>query len=177
MLSILLIGIPASAEAVKPIAAAVTADCAAPDTNPNQRERHWHGKSTQDSSIAQVICFYGQGRWTQTMNCQVPLSTQNAPLWKEKEKQFREKKRMEISIIQQHWQKTNPGSSHLCNALFVPTLVAAPVRIRSTTNCLFLWTQQALIASDHADRAYCLIWMATVNSRNSHTWTHTKLFL
>lgn len=107
-------------------------------------------------STTLLICFYGQGRWTQTLNCQVPFRMQNATLKKAKGKQFREKKRMEISIIRQHWQKTNPGSRLLCTALFMPMLVAAPVGIRSTTNCLFPWIQRALIATDHADRAHCL---------------------
>lgn len=155
MFCALLSGIPAPrcpqsmpAQAV----AVVTAGCAVSDTNPSQGKRHWQFHTGHGTTP--LTCFYGQG--TQTLNCQVPLRMQNATLKKAKGKQFWEKKRMEISIIQQHWQKTNPGSGLLCTALFMPMLVAAPVGIRSTTNCLFPWMQRAVIATDHADRAHCL---------------------
>lgn len=44
------------------------------------------GQCHTGHSTAQLICFYGQGRWTQTLNCQEPLRMQNATLKKGKGK-------------------------------------------------------------------------------------------
>lgn len=80
MLSVLVSGSPASASQPSTVhihPAASSAHCCCSHSwlcclwhrNPKQRPRSWHGETTQDSSPAQVICFYGQRHWTQTLNC------------------------------------------------------------------------------------------------------------
>lgn len=80
MLSVLVSGSPASASQPSTVhihPAASSAHCCCSHSwlcclwhrNPKQRPRSWHGETTQDSSPAQVICFYGQRHWTQALNC------------------------------------------------------------------------------------------------------------
>lgn len=80
MLSVLDSGSPASAsqpstEHIHPAASSAHCCCGHSwlcclwHRNSEQRPRSWHGETTQDSSPAQVICFYGQRHWTQTLNC------------------------------------------------------------------------------------------------------------